>query len=252
MFKNLPRLVIFAHRGASAYAPENTLAAFQLAVQQGAAAIELDAMLCASGEVVVIHDDTLERTTDGHGAVRATPLSTLQTLDAGAYFAPEFRGERIPTLAQVFESVGGQVFINIELKNYATPGDDLPRHVAALVRQYNLQDWVMFSSFNPLALRRIQALLPEVPVGLLTTDSGAGRLLNGLLGRLLVPYAALHPERSAVTAKLVQRVHRRGGRVHVYTVNQVGEARRLFALGVDGIFSDNPLLLRAPDLSPAP
>ncbi|GAB4527689.1 MAG: glycerophosphodiester phosphodiesterase [Anaerolineales bacterium] len=243
MFENLPTPVIFAHRGASAHAPENTLTAFELAVKQGAVAIELDAMLCASGEVVVIHDDTLERTTNGRGKVNETPLSTLQSLDAGAFFAPDFAGERIPTLEQVFETLGRRVFINVELKNYASPRDDLPERVAALVRQHGLEDWVMFSSFNPLALRRAQASLPKVPVGLLTTGSRAGRLLNALPGRLLVAYAALHPERSAVDAGLVQAVHRRGKRLHVYTVNRPEEAGRLFALGVDGIFSDDPLIL---------
>ncbi len=246
MYADLPRPVIFAHRGASAHAPENTLAAFELAVRQGAPAIELDAMLCASGEVVVIHDDRLERTTNGRGLVRETPLSALRALDAGSSFDAAFAGEHIPTLEAVFERLGGRVLINIELKNYATPADALPERVADLVQRHHLQTKVLFSSFNPLALRRIRARLPDAPIALLTTASKLGRMLNGPLGRLLVPYDALHPERRAVTAALVQAVHRRGGRVHVYTVNSRAEMQRLYALGVDGIFTDDPLIVRTP------
>ncbi len=247
MLSDLPSPLIFAHRGASAYAPENTLAAFELALQQGASAIELDAMLCASGEVVVIHDDTLERTTNGHGRVGETPLDTLCTLDAGSAFSPDFAGEHVPTLAEVFARIGKRALINIELKNYASPLDDLPNRVAALVQAYDVAECVLFSSFNPIALRRIHALLPQVPLGLLTTASRWGRLLNSPLGRVLVPYQALHPAKEAVTPALVQAVHRAGCRVHVYTVNDPQEARRLFALGVDGIFSDNPLILTTDD-----
>ncbi len=245
MYAELPRPLLFAHRGASAYAPENTLKAFELALQQGAPAIELDAMLCASGEVVVIHDDTLERTTNGHGKVRETSLSVLRALDAGSAFSPDFAAERIPTLAEVFERLGERAFINIELKNYAAPLDFLPERVAALVETYHMEAHVLFSSFNPLALRRIHARLPQVPLGLLTAASRLGRLLNTPLGRLLVPYQALHPAKAAVTPALVRAVHRAGARVHVYTVDRPEEARRLFAMGVDGIFTNDPLLLAA-------
>ncbi|HBY09528.1 MAG TPA: glycerophosphodiester phosphodiesterase, partial [Chloroflexi bacterium] len=123
---NLPRPAIFAHRGASAYAPENTLAAFKLAVDQGADAIELDAKLCADGQIIVIHDQTVERTSNGAGKVADLPLSALQELDAGSWFGLEFKGEPIPTLDEVFEAVGQKIFINIELTNYASPRDLLP------------------------------------------------------------------------------------------------------------------------------
>ena len=238
----LPTPAIFAHRGASAHAPENTLAAFELAIRQGADAIELDAMLCASGEVVVIHDETLERTTDGQGLVSETPLEVLRQLDAGSYFDPAFGGQRIPTLEEVLESVGGRIYINIELKNYTTPRDPLPERVAALVERFGLEESVLFSSFNPWTLRRAHARLPRVPLGLLTTPGWTGRVLNGPLGRLVVPYEALHPERRSVTPALVAAAHRRGARLHTYTVDDPAEARYLFALGVDGIFTNDPLL----------
>ncbi len=239
----LPTPAIFAHRGDSAHAPENTLAAFELAIRKGADAIELDAMLCASGEVVVIHDETLERTTDGQGRVSETPLAALRELDAGSWFAPRFRGEHIPTLEEVLEAIGGRIYLNIELKNYATPRDPLPERVATLVERFGLEENVLFSSFNPWTLRRARARLPRVPLGLLTAPGWTGGVLNGPLGRLLVPYEALHPERRSVTPALVAAVHRRGARLHTYTVEDPAEARYLFALGVDGIFANDPAIV---------
>ncbi|MBU0511232.1 MAG: glycerophosphodiester phosphodiesterase, partial [Chloroflexi bacterium] len=118
MYAQLPRPAIFAHRGASAYAPENTLAAFDLAIRQNADAIELDAKLSADGHVVIIHDQTVDRTTDGTGRVSDLQLAALQELDAGCTYDEAFRHERIPTLGEVFDAVGRKILINVELTNY--------------------------------------------------------------------------------------------------------------------------------------
>jgi glycerophosphoryl diester phosphodiesterase len=241
MFSLLPTPTLFAHRGASAYAPENTLAAFELAVQQGMPAIELDAKLTADGQVVVIHDQSVDRTTDGTGLVRNMPLSELRTLDAGSHFDISFQGEGIPTLSDVFEAVGQRILINIELTNYASIFDSLSEKVVHLVRHHNLVGRVMFSSFNPFALTRARRLEPEIPLGLLAIPGAAGAWARGRLGRL-VHYAALHPEIRDVTPSLVKAAHARGERVFVYTVNQIDDMRRLFHMGADGIFTDDPLL----------
>ncbi|MBN1667482.1 MAG: hypothetical protein JW862_10350 [Anaerolineales bacterium] len=241
MFKNLPTPTIFAHRGSSAYAPENTLAAFQLAIKQKATAIELDAKLCASGEVVVIHDQTVDRTTNGHGRVLEMPLTALKALDAGDFFDPAFQRETIPTLAEVFQTVGTALTINVELTNYASPRDSLPERVIALVKDHGLEDSVFFSSFNPLALRRARKLAPQIPIALLTLSGWAGWWARTILGRW-GNYQALHPEKSDAQPGLIQRQHRLGRRVHVYTVNQAAEMQSLFANGVDGIFTDDPPL----------
>jgi len=123
---DLPRPVIFAHRGASRFAPENTLAAFNLAVQQGSDAIELDAKLTADGHIVVFHDQTLERTTSATGKIRERTLSELKGLDAGGHFDISYQNDRIPTLEEVFEAVSQRIFVNVELTNYASPYDRLP------------------------------------------------------------------------------------------------------------------------------
>lgn len=239
MLASLPKPLIFAHRGASAHAPENTLAAFELALAQNADAIELDVKLSADGNVVVIHDQTVDRTTNGHGRVKDLSLAQLKALDAGSFFSEKFRGEKIPTLEEVFEAVGRRTFINVELTNYNTPRDGLVETVCTLVKKLGLQERVLFSSFFAANLSKARTLLPEVPRGLLA--------LNGLLGAwarsfgfAFGRYQALHPFLKDVTPQQVQRVHRLNRRIHVWTVNAAEDMRRLFSWGVDGIFTDDP------------
>ena len=244
MFAQPPHPLIFAHRGASAHAPENTLAAFLVALQQGADGIELDAKLTADGHVVVIHDQTVDRTTKISGRVRDMPLEALLELDAGSHFDIAFKGEPIPTLQQVFERIGQEVLINIELSNYATPFDELPEKVAALIKRHHMAEWVVFSSFNPFALRRAQRLLPDVPIGLLALSGRRGGWARGRLGKLLISYQSLHIELGDVTEALIKRIHGDENGLFVYTVNQASDMFRLFDQEVDGIYTDDPLLAR--------
>jgi glycerophosphoryl diester phosphodiesterase len=239
---NLPRPTIFAHRGASAHAPENTLAAFELAVVQKADAIELDAKLCADGQIVVFHDQTVDRTTNGTGKVLDLTLPALKEMDAGSWFGEDFKGEHIPTLDEVFEAVGKKIFINVELTNYASLRDQLPDKVARLIKQHKLQESVLFSSFNPLALRRAHQLLPEIPLGLLVLPGFAGIWARTWLGPWLVPYRALHPTIQGTSEKLITQQHARNNRVHTWTVNNPSDMKKLFQWGVDGIFTDDPPL----------
>jgi glycerophosphoryl diester phosphodiesterase len=245
MLRDLPRPVVFAHRGASAYAPENTLASFELAVDQGADAIELDAKLSADGAVIVFHDNTLDRTTDGTGRLSPKKLDDLRSLDAGSFFSERFRGEKIPLLGEVLEAVGDKVFINIELTNYATPRDQLVEKVCTLVRQHALAGRVLFSSFLAANLGKAARLLPEVPRGLLALGGWMGAWARSF-GFAFGEYAALHPYLADVNAQQIRRVHRLKRRIHVWTVNQVEDMIRLKNWDVDGIFTDDPqLALRA-------
>ncbi len=243
MFADLPRPTIFAHRGSSAHAPENTLAAFELALRQDADALELDAKLTADGEVVVIHDPTVNRTTGSTGVVHKMTLEQLRELDAGSFFDIAFKGERIPTLKEVFEAVGNKTFINVELTNYDAPWDSLADKVAGLVKKYGLRKHVMFSSFMPFALWRVHTLLPEIPIGLLCWAGRAGALSRSWPGNL-VPHQSLNPALDDVTHSLVKHQHRKGQRVYVYTLTDAEDMRRMFSWGVDGIFADDPLLAR--------
>ncbi len=233
-----PDPLILAHRGASALAPENTLAAFDLALKLGAPAIELDAKLTADRQVVVLHDQTLNRTTNGSGPVTQQPLAALRELDAGSWFSADFRGERIPTLAEVFEAVGKKLIINIELTNYATPFDGLIQLVAALVNQHGLQEQILFSSFYPTNLVLAKRLLPTVPRGQLILEGNPGWWQRGAASWMALE--AEHPASADVTEKSVKRAHAKNRRVYTWTVNEPAELRRLRSMGVDGIFTDNP------------
>jgi len=241
MLSDLPTPAVFAHRGASAYAPENTLAAFELALRQGADGIELDAKLSADKQVVVIHDSSVDRTTTHRGRVRDLPYAELRKMDAGSHFDIAFRGEPIPTLDEVFKAVGQLTYINVELTNYASPMDELPEKTAELVKRHRLNRRVLFSSYHPLPLMRIRRLIPEAPIGLLCFSGWKGALARSRLGQLF-QYQSLHPELGDITPALVKRLHEAGCKLLVYTVNREDDMRRLFNLGVDGIFTDDPAL----------
>jgi len=239
MFTDLSRLIIFAHRGASVYAPENTLASFGLALSQGADAIELDARLSADHQVVVIHDATVDRTTDGHGSVAQLSSAELRSLDAGGSFSEKYRGERIPFLGEVFEAVGKRMFINIELKDYSVQLDQLVENVCALVKKHGLEKRVIFSSFLASSLKKARHLLPEVPRGLLASKGWKGAWARSF-GFTFGEYTALHPYLTDVTQQQVVRAHRLQRVVNVWTVNKAEDVVRLDHWGVDGIYTDDP------------
>ncbi len=241
MLTNLPCPIIFAHRGDSAHAPENTLASFQLALKQGADAIELDAKLTADSKVVVIHDPTVDRTTNGKGHVSQMTLTDLRSLDAGSFFSEKFCGEKIPLLEEVFETLGNKLFINVELTNYATPRDGLTEKVCELVKKHALEKSVMFSSFFASNLKQAARFLPDVPRGLLALGGWMGAWARSF-GFAFGDYAALHPYLNDVNAQQVQRVHRLKRRIHVWTVNKVEDILQLKDFGVDGIMTDDPSL----------
>jgi len=241
MLNTLLSPVIFAHRGASANAPENTLAAFQLAVEQGADGIELDVKLSADGEVVVIHDATVDRTTGAHGRVKDMKLDELRALDAGSFFSDKLKGEKIPTLEEVFETVGKKAFINVELTNYNAPRDHLVESVCMLVKRFGFQKQVLFSSFISSNLSKARSYLPNVPTGLLALPGIVGAWHRSF-GFAFGKYDALHPSLKNTTQQQIYFVHRLNRRAHVWTVNEEDDMRRLFKWGVDGIFTDDPQL----------
>ena len=230
---------MLAHRGASVDAPENSLAAFRLAREQGADGVELDVMRCASGEVVVFHDDDLERLTGRRGAVRQTNYAELATLDLGG-------GERIPLLSTVLDECAGKL-VNVELKSPPTwaeraRDDGLAREVAELVRPH--AERVLVSSFDPLLLRRFRRALPAAPTGLLFAHDQSLPLRRAWAEAVLRP-TALHPEAVLVDAPAIRSWHARGRLVHTWTVDDPAEMRALAALAVDGLITNRPAVARA-------
>ncbi len=230
----------FAHRGACAHAPENTLSAFELAINQGAPAIEFDVKLTADRQVIIMHDMTVDRTTNGKGEVRNFSLAALRELDAGSWYSEAFVGEKVPTLDEVFEAVGRKLFINVELTNYSTPFDGLVYEVVSLVKKHGLADRILFSSFFPTNLALARRLLPQTPRGQLALDGRSGWWQRAAGNWMDVQ--AEHPYTGDVTAESVQKAHARGRRVHVWTVNDPADMKRLRSLGVDAIFTDDPPL----------
>lgn len=197
-------------------------------------------MLSADGQVVVIHDFSVDRTTDGTGLVASLTLPEIKHLDAGIKYGPAFRLERIPTLAEVFETIGNKLIINVEIKNYESPFDDLPDRVVGLIKEYGLDESVFLSSFNFLALARARSLMPEIPMGLITFKGFANPALRSRLIRF-GPRLALNPNYLDVTPKLIKAARAARCRIHPFTVNQPEEIKNMFMAGVDGIFTSDPI-----------
>ena len=238
------RPLVFAHRGAKAVAPENTIPAFRKAIELGADGVELDVQFSADGALVVIHGLTLEETTDGRGRVTAHTLEELKRLDAGSWFHPRFAGTRLCTLEEALDAIGDRLLINIEAKSLSMGDDGMAAQIAAVIRQRALYDQVIVSSFNPLFLRRLKRLDPRIETGLLYAPD-----LPAYLSRAwLRPWArpdALHPEHVMVDEAYMRWARGKGYKVHVWTVNEPEDMQRMIELGVDVIITDYPDRLRS-------
>ena len=233
------RPLIFAHRGASRVAPENTLAAFRQAVEIGADGIELDVQLSADGVPVVIHDATVDRTTDGSGWVRDLTRAQLQELNAGGHAGAAFADERIPTLEEVLAEVGYKLLIDIELKYPTLETASLEAQVIEVIRRLGMQQRGWLSSFKPYALHTARQWGPEIPCGLLY---GPLSLTSWLLAPI-TPHNALHPYAGLVGERMMQRARKRGQRVITWTVDDPAQARQLAGWGVDAIITNTPAAL---------
>ena len=232
------------HRGAMASAPQNTLAAFRKAIEFGADGVELDVHLSKDGVVVVIHDFYVDRTTDGTGRVAQKTLAELKVLDAGEKFSPEFAGERIPTLTQVFEVLEGKLLVNIELKAPDHSRDtSLVAPVLEVVRKHGMDRRVLFSSFNSHVLRAMKQLAPDIPIGLLYAPDSPMVARRAWLDPF-EPHEARNPHYSMLTGPIVRWYHARGLRVNTWTVNEPDEMRRLIQTGVDAIITNKPDVLK--------
>jgi glycerophosphoryl diester phosphodiesterase len=238
---HLPTPLFIAHRGLSARFPENTLAAFKGAVDAGASMIELDVSLSEDRQLVVIHDDTVDRTTNGSGAIKALSLRALRRLDAGAWFDSGFKGERLPTLAEVLDAVNGRLMVNIEIKPEAFessgPADAVERQVLALVREKKMVGDVLVSSFEWQVLEKLRRLDAAIAIGLLAEVPADARLLRWCER---VKAFSWHPDYRVLTPMQVETLHGLGVRVFPYTVAGRIDTRGMLAMGVDGLIVDDP------------
>ena len=225
-----------AHRGASGTFPENTLSAFRAAIDAGADMCELDVQLTRDGAVVVIHDDTVERTTDGKGEVAKLTLEELKRLDAGAKFkGSAIKGERIPTLDEVFSVTSGKCGLNIELK-----AGGVENLVAQIMQARNAFGDSIVSSFDWDYLKKIQQLHFNIRVGLLAEEKPVDLMMNAVAMRA----HSINPRWDMVTADLCKAAHERGLKVYTWTVDADARMRALIECGVDGIMTNFPERLR--------
>lgn len=227
----MKKVICIAHRGASGHEPENTLSAVEKAIELGADWIEVD-VYAIEGELIIIHDERLERTTNGAGYVRDKSLAYLRSLDAG-------KSQRIPTLREVIDSTERRAGINIELKGPRTAS-----LVVSLIeeyvkeRQWNYDQFIV-SSFNRRQLRKVRKLNPRIRIGILIDRP---RRHYAIFARRYNAYS-VHVQINLASARFVARAHERGLRVSVYTINNLEDIDRLQAVGVDGIFTDFPELV---------
>jgi glycerophosphoryl diester phosphodiesterase len=241
MIVNLATPVIFAHRGASAHAPENTLSAFKLARDLGAKAIELDVQLSSDKKVIVFHDNKVDRITNGSGKVGQLSLLDLKRLNAGQAYGPAFENEKIATLEEVFTEFLNFPLFNIEIKNLTSPFDDLPSKVAEIIRRFKLSERVLISSFNPFALRKFSRIMPDIPLGrLFYLNSSVA--IHRLSAFQLKSFFSVHVSFSALNSNLVRYLHSLGKLVFTYTLNHPDDMLRSLDTGVDGFFTDDPAL----------
>ncbi len=229
-------MLIIAHRGASGEFPENTLPAFAAAIEAGAQMCELDVQLTGDAVAVVIHDETVDRTTNGTGAVAAISLAQVRRLDAGVKFGAAFAGTRIPTLEEVLTLVKGRCALNVELKS---PG--VEREVCRLLRAHVRINDTLVSSFDWNALAAARRLEPALRLGVLAEGDFDTMLQTASRLRAV----SVNPRFDLVTPALVEKAHRAGFKLLAWTVDQVEELKRIVALGVDGIMTNYPARLAA-------
>lgn len=243
-------MIIIGHRGASGYAPEHTFASWDLALEMGVDYIEQDLQMTSDGVLVVMHDNTLDRTTSGAGEVMSRTFEEVQELDAGSWFDAQFAGARVPSLRQVFERYGREVNYYIETKNpEEAPG--MEEELLELIHEFDLRSGaverrqVLIQSFSTDSLRKIQRMDPQLPLIQLIPKEYTSEHIQRLMPEISRFAVGIGPARTSVDSGLVNAAHALGVDVHPYTVNDVAEMERLIDLGVDGMFSDFPDRLKA-------
>jgi glycerophosphoryl diester phosphodiesterase len=229
--------VIMAHRGASAVAPENTLIAYKKAIEMGADYAELDVRQTKDGAVVLMHDKTVYRTTGVKGFVWDFTLAELKKLDAGSWFGEDFKGEPIPTLQEVIRLAKGRMKLNIEVKiSEKEPG--IAQKVVDIVHAENFGQDCIITSFDRETVEIFKAIAPELRTGYIFEKEYSADVFEG-------NWDALSCQHELVDAEFVRRAKEKGKKVYVWTLDEREEMLRLIGLGVDGIITDKPDLLKS-------
>lgn len=231
------RPLIIAHRGASAYAPENTLSAFRKAVQMDSDGIELDVQLSKDGHVVIIHDLTVNRTSNGNGKVKNLTLKQLKDLDFGSWFSREFKNEPICTLEEVFYYLKDyEGLINVEIKKEWLQFSSIEKKVAELIAKFNLRNRTIVSSFSTLSLLKIKRIDKNIQTGILYSSSTNRLILFAKFFKM----DAIHPWYQNVNRYMKKIAARNNIKINTYTVDDPVEMKKLANIGVEGIITNVP------------
>ncbi|WP_158553335.1 glycerophosphodiester phosphodiesterase [Peribacillus saganii] len=230
------------HRGASGYRPENTLSSFKKAIELKVDFIELDIQLSKDGQIVVFHDPTVDRTTNGKGEIRDYTYEELFLLDAGSWFHPNFSNEYIPLLSEVLDISLPDTGLIIELKNpHLSPGIELKLADELLKRKWDSEKFagILVQSFDKETIKRFHALLPEIPIGIIVRYNPKG-ISDSFLNEVSSYAAFVNPKRSMITPNLIERIHSKGMKVFTWTVNDKKQVAKLLSYDLDGITTDYP------------
>lgn len=235
-------MIILGHRGSSGLAPENTLAAMKLAIKQGCQGIETDLQLTKDGEVIVFHDWSVERTTNGTGEIKDLTLEELLTLDAGSWFSKEFKNEKILTLKSLLNIIPNNLLLNLEIKSRSWDNRGIEEKVVNILEENRSLENIVISSFNHKSLERVQKLNPNIKLGLLFE----GQMVNlvELLKISKLNIYSLHPNHHYVDKEFIEEAHGHNYKVYSWTVNDIKSANRLKNAGIDGIITNFPRLFR--------
>lgn len=230
------RSYILAHRGASASAPENTRASFQMAIDLGADGVEFDVQMTKDNQLVVIHDEYLERTTGFKGYVRDFTLNEIKKLDAGKYFSRQYKDERILTLNETLDIVKDCKLINIELKNGLIEYENMEEKVIKSIHDWKLKDKTIISSFNHDSVNKVKKIDCRITTGILYF----ARLYNPWYYAFQVGADAIHPYYPGVKRELIKRCHQKAIKVNVFLVNDEKDILDMIKQGADAIITDYP------------
>jgi glycerophosphoryl diester phosphodiesterase len=230
--------LIIVHRGAPREAPENTLSSFRLALKQGCGGIELDVHLSLDGKIIVCHDSSIDRTTNGSGIIRQMFAEEIRRFDAGSWFSGKYSGERMPLLDEVFNLVPDDILINIELKH--SYGGDMEPALLNFLWQHNRFQNVIISSYDHSCLYRLKGIEPKVKVGLLIVN-----LMDYMQNIEIINFQlySIHPYYLLLTREEVQAVSLAGIKVFPFTVDTINELRKIKGYGISGIITNYPARL---------
>jgi glycerophosphoryl diester phosphodiesterase len=234
------KTAIVAHRGGCLLAPENTLAAFKNAIILGVDWIEIDVQQSSDKVTVVIHDKTLNRTTNGKGQVDKTTYNELSCFDAGVAFSKKFSGEKVPTLEETMVLIEGKCKLLIEIKHPDTSGD-IEKDVASLIQKYKAWSWCMVQSFDYQSVFRIHQLDPQIRTALLFVKPNIERIQNNEEMGFLSGISIYH---RFAGKRTIERLHRIQKTVFVWTVNHPNRIQKIIENGADGIITDDPHMMK--------